>query len=95
MRVVEEQKPVSETTLMVTRSGGQATLSWETRPGFEYVLLYTDSRGPRSQWYAVRGAERVIGTGSMVTRTDSAPEGQMRYYRLKLLKAGSRSPGTR
>lgn len=92
MRVQEEQEPVSETTLMVTRSGGDATLSWQTRPGFEYVLLYSDTRGARSAWYAVPGAERVVGTGSMVTRTDRAPAGGMRYYRLKLLKAGSRAP---
>lgn len=85
MRVREEQRPLAETTLMVTRTGERMSLSWNTMPGAAYAVFFSDRRDAKARWQVLRGGEKVIGTGSAVTLTDRVPAGQPRFYRVQLL----------
>jgi hypothetical protein len=85
IRVVEEQRPLAETTLMVTRAGENMSLSFNTIAGSTYAVFYADRRDAKARWQLLRGGERVVGTGSTVTLTDRVPAGKPRYYRVQLL----------
>lgn len=85
IRVVEEQRPLAETTLMVTRAGDDMSMSWNTIPGALYAVFYADRRDAKARWQLVPGGERVVGTGSPVTIKDRVPAGKPRYYRVQLL----------
>lgn len=90
--VREEQKPVADTTLMVTRAGEDLTLSWMAQPQVDYVVWYADRRDAQARWKVLPGAERVPGRGQTVTWRDRVPTGQNRYYRLQAVPASARAP---
>lgn len=80
-----EEKPVSETTLIVTRAGEETTLSWASQAGATYAVMFADSRDSRTRWQPLPGAERLKGNGSNLVVHDRVPTGRTRYYRLQLL----------
>ena len=71
--------------LMVSRAGETAFLSWESKVGALYTVLYTD--GPRrgTEWRPLEGAVRIPGTGREIRIQDRIPGGQARSYRLMVL----------
>lgn len=87
----EEQKPIADTVLMVTRAGGETTLAWTAQPNTDYVIWYADRRDAKARWNVLPGAERLRGQGAMEWR-DRVPTGKMRYYRLKAVPAAARAP---
>lgn len=89
VRVVEPLEPMSETTLIVTRSGDAATLSWTAEKGVKYTVLYSDQLGGRAQWNVLPGAARLQGAaGQVLTVNDRLGVGIKRYYRLHVEKEG-------
>ena len=90
--VREEQKPVADTTLMVTRAGEAMTLGWKALPDVDYVIWYADRRDAQARWKVLPGAERIAGRGQHVTWRDRVPTGQNRYYRLQAVPASARAP---
>ncbi len=85
--VREEETPLAETTLMVTRAGDVVNLQWASQRGFDYVVWYTDQRGARSAWKALPGSEQIRGTGAAIAIRDQPPRGQNRYYRVQAVPA--------
>ncbi|HBA83945.1 MAG TPA: hypothetical protein DCZ95_07630 [Verrucomicrobia bacterium] len=75
-----------EATLVVTRAGELATLSWKAEQGIVYVVMYADGGvGPR-QWKVLPGAENLQAvSGDQITLSDHVPPGINRYYRLQIL----------
>ncbi len=92
LRVREVEEPLNETVLMVSRGAGEAVLSWQTRPGYRYVVLHADSRSAVGKWNPLPGAEMIAGTGASVTVRDPVPEGRSRYYRLEVIPPSGRKP---
>ncbi|HMP73695.1 MAG TPA: hypothetical protein PKE55_10575 [Kiritimatiellia bacterium] len=74
----------AETRLVVTRVADEVNLSWSSKPGLNYTLVYATSRAPGAPWLPLPGGESVRGTGQTITFTDRVPEGQNRYYRLQV-----------
>jgi uncharacterized protein YceK len=48
--VREEQKPLAETTMMVTRAGDSTTMTWTAQPAVDYVIWYADRRDAQARW---------------------------------------------
>ena len=87
----EEQQPLADTTLIVTRAGEDTTLGWTAQPRTDYVIWYAERRDAQTRWKVLPGAERLRGQGAMTWR-DRVPTGQTRYYRLQAVPAAARSP---
>lgn len=92
MRVREVEEPLNETVLMVSRGANEAVLSWQTRPGYRYVVLHAESRSAASKWTPLPGAEMIAGTGKTATVRDVVPAGQSRFYRLEVIPPSGRKP---
>lgn len=73
--------------LIVARSGDSALLSWETRVGELYTVLYADGRRVGVDWKPLEGASRIPGNGNEIRITDRMPLGITRYYRLMIVPA--------
>jgi hypothetical protein len=71
--------------LMVSRAGDTAFLSWESKTGALYTILYTDGPRQGTDWQPLAGAVRVPGTGGEIRIQDRVPDGQVRSYRLMVL----------
>ena len=65
--VREEQKPLAETTMMVTRAGDATTMTWTAQPAVDYVIWYADRRDAQARWTVLPGAERLHGTEVVAT----------------------------
>jgi|APTNR8051073442_1049403.scaffolds.fasta_scaffold00153_48 hypothetical protein len=89
--VREEQKPLAETTMMVTRAGDSTTMTWTAQPAVDYVIWYADRRDAQARWLVLPGAERLRGQGPMTWR-DQVPSGRLRYYRLQAVPQAAQSP---
>lgn len=89
--VREEQKPLAETTMVVTRAGETTTLMWTAQPAVDYVIWYADRRDAKARWNVLPGAERLSGQGPMTWR-DQIPSGRLRYYRLQAVPRAVQSP---
>jgi hypothetical protein len=89
--VREEQKPLAETTMMVTRAGDATTMTWTAQPAVDYVIWYADRRDAQARWNVLPGAERLRGQGPMTWR-DQVPSGRLRYYRLQAVPQAAQSP---
>lgn len=85
--VREEQKPLTGTTLVVTRAGGQTQLGWASQLGWNYTVLYAERRDKGAAWKVLPGADRLRGTGGPISFNDRVPGGQSRYYRLQATPA--------
>lgn len=76
--------PLYESVLIVTHSGNEAHIQWESDPHALYTLLYAYDRGPRAEWKPHPDCQRRRGTGEKMTMVDEMPSGRMRYYRLHI-----------
>ncbi len=85
--LIEEPPPA---TLIVARTGDQSVLSWQSRVGEIYTVLYADGSRVGVDWKPLQGAHRIHGTGQEVRLTDRMPSGTIRYYRLMVVPADSR-----
>jgi hypothetical protein len=82
------QTPEKEATLVVTRAGDTATLTWKAEKGITYVVMYSDGADAPRKWKVLPGAEHVqTASGEQITLTDRLPPGANRYYRLQILSA--------
>lgn len=88
----EEEKPLSEVVLMVSRGSDEAVLSWNSRAGDRYTVLYADSRAAGARWQPLPGAQGLRGTGGMMTIRDPIPSGRPRFYRIDATPASGRRP---
>ncbi len=68
--------------LMVARSGENALLSWDSKVGATYTILYTDGPRQLAEWRPLPSAEQVRGTGREIRLEDRLPRNQPRHYRL-------------
>lgn len=91
-RVTMEDLKVNETRLFVTRSGENVTLSWESKAGMSYTVLYNHTRSATSPWNVVPGLDSIRGTGRTLTYQDRVPAQDVRYYRLQTDSSISLSP---
>ena len=71
--------------LMVSRAGGTAVLSWESKLGELYTVLYTDGSRQGTEWQPMEGVTRIPGTGREIRVQDRIPSGRTRHYRLMVL----------
>ncbi len=90
--VREVDKPISDVVLMVSRGSDEAVLSWNSRRGERYTVLFSDSRAAGARWQPLPGAELVYGTGAPITLRDAVPGNRPRYYRLEVQPATGRRP---
>ena len=84
LKQVEPPGP-RKATLIVTRSADKAHLSWESKIGATYSVLYARGWDADANWKVLPGAERVLGTGAQISLTDKIPAGAQRLYRLRVL----------
>lgn len=77
---------------MVARNAEEAILSWPSKRGETYTILYADSRDTRAKWQPLPAAARVVGTGETMTIRDPVPANQPRYYRILVLQPTGRRP---
>lgn len=88
----EEEAPLTEVVLMVSRGADDAVLSWNTRVGERYTVLYAESREAGARWQPLPGAQGIRGTGAPITIRDPVPAGRPRFYRIDVLPSTSRRP---
>ena len=69
-------------SLMIAQNGdGEVTIAWESEPDYLYTIYYQSS--PRADWKVLRTADRVRGTGQMLTVSDRVnPNKALRRYRV-------------
>ena len=85
VKLSESQLGVTQTTLIVAQSAGQATLSWQSKTGEYYTVMYTDNLdGKKSIWKVLPQYEAVPGTGNKINLTDTTANASMRFYRLQI-----------
>lgn len=89
-RVAQDQEESVRSTLIVARAGDAVKLSWESKPGLLYTVVYSSSLGGNAKWLPLPGCERIAGNGQTMEVEDRAPEGQARYYRLHIVNASTR-----
>jgi len=68
--------------LIVTRSGDMSRISWQSKPGLLYTVMYTDGPRARGEWVPLPGLYRVPGTGMEMIFEERLPAGAIRHYRL-------------
>lgn len=68
--------------MMVARSADEAVLSWSSRRGEEYMILFAESRESNARWRPLPGYERVRGTGETIEIRDPVPQNVPRFYRI-------------
>ena len=83
-------KPASDTKLTSARVGDTISLSWPSVKGAHYWILCAASRDATATWTQLPGCENVEGTGDLIERKDTVPEGQLRYYRIVTLPPGAK-----
>jgi hypothetical protein len=74
--------PADELTYTAVRTEDRVQLSWDSKPGEKYTVLYSETRRPDHPWQPLPDAMNLVGTGRTITVEDRVPEGQSRYYRL-------------
>jgi hypothetical protein len=88
---IRHSPSLAESSLIVTRSGEEVTLHWQTEPGSLYTISYTDRRGQPGGWKLLPGWVNVPGTGALMMATDRVRADQDRRYQLGVRPAGKRS----
>ncbi len=68
--------------LIVARTGDEAILTWRSRIGESYTILYADGRHAGADWRALPEATNVPGTGQEIRIRDRIPPGMDRQYRM-------------
>jgi len=70
-----------------TLTGSQLTLSWQTAPGQDYQVAYSDDLTPGS-WHVLSGAENLPanGSGSLSVSVSVSGAPHQRFYRVLLLQ---------
>ncbi|MCZ7592774.1 MAG: hypothetical protein M5U15_11795 [Kiritimatiellae bacterium] len=92
LMVREVEKPLDDTVLMVARGQDETVLSWKSRRGMNYMVLYSDSRSSATRWQPLPNASMVRGTGAAITVHDAVPAQQPRFYRLEVIPTSGRKP---
>lgn len=90
--VREVEKPLDDTVLMVARGQNETVLSWTSRRGMNYMVLYSDSRSSTTRWQPLPNASMIRGTGAAITIHDAVPAQQPRFYRLEVTPVSGRKP---
>jgi hypothetical protein len=90
--VREEQKPISDVVLMVSRGANETILTWNSRRGERYMILYAESRDSVARWRPLPGAEAIVGTGAPITIRDAVPADRPRFYRIDVSPFIDRRP---
>ncbi len=72
--------------MIVTRSGDVAQLTWDSRIGNTYTVLYADGQYTSALWQPLPKATDIPGTGATIVLEDHIATGQTRYYRLIVLE---------
>ena len=88
----EEEKPLADTTMGITRAGDDVTLSWASQADMAYCIWYTERREAKSRWKILPGAEQVRGNGKTLTLRDRVPTGQTRFYRIQTIPLSALAP---
>ena len=66
--------------VMITRAGEELAITWDTRAGEIYALVYKERPGTNVPWKRVPGHDRMIGTGqSQTVRLPSWPGDTRRF----------------
>ncbi|MBN1269753.1 MAG: hypothetical protein JXB04_09210 [Kiritimatiellae bacterium] len=63
------------------RSGDGFALTWDSVPGREYTVLYTENL-VKPDWKPLKGCRNLRGRGGRMEARDDTPGAGMRYYRL-------------
>lgn len=79
---VRPRAPSEQIVLTVLRTEDRVQLSWPTKKGRLYTVLYADSLNPGSVWAPLAKAQNLVGTGEMLVVEDQVPEVISRSYRL-------------
>jgi hypothetical protein len=87
-----EEKPVADVVLMVSRGADETVLTWNSRRGERYMILYADSRAAGARWRPLPGAESIYGTGATITLRDAVPGTRPRFYRIDVTPVSGRRP---
>lgn len=90
VRVIEQDRPLADTTLVVIQAEGRMLLSWQSRVGIGYSVWFADRRDAKARWQVLPGAERLVGTGATMEISDPILSGRPRYYRLQAAPLGDR-----
>ncbi len=72
--------PRAEEALIITRAGGEAVLTWRTRPGRVYTLMVKDAPGLQHEWRPVPGFERIEGDGREASVSLPSAPGDTRRF---------------
>lgn len=75
--------------LIVARTGDTALLSWQSRVGELYTVLYADGQRVGVDWRPLESAQRIHGTGGEIRLEDRMRPGLIRYYRLMVTPGAS------
>ena len=77
--VIEEERPPR--VMIAQNADGKVSIAWESEVGYAYTLYYQEGSG--GDWIALRGAERLRGTGKTMNATDHVnPRKKARRYRV-------------
>ena len=79
--------PDRHAPLIVARTGDTAQLSWQSRLGNLYTVIYLDGQRVGGEWRPLPGAERIRGNGGEIRLEDDMPRGVARHYRLMVVPA--------
>ena len=93
VRTMEHPEPLARSSLVITRTGSTATLSWQSDPYISYTVMQKDRRNSRSMFEPLAGAINMLGTGDTMQVEDHAPPREDRKYRLHMVPLPK--PGTR
>lgn len=92
LMVREVEKPLDDTVLMVARGQDETVLSWASRRGMNYMVLYSDTRSATARWQPLPNASMLRGTGATITVRDAVPARQPRFYRIEVIPVSGRKP---
>lgn len=67
---------------MVVRGGQEVQLTWQSRRGQVYNVLFTDSVGNNARWEILPGYVNMTGTGEDFRAVDYVPTHIKRRYKL-------------
>jgi predicted glycosyl hydrolase (DUF1957 family) len=82
-----DQREHDPSLMIAQNSDGETTLVWESDSSYIYTVFYMDA--DKENWKALRGANRVRGTGKTLEAKDRVnPNKPQRRYRLGFEKQG-------
>jgi hypothetical protein len=55
-------------------------ISWPSRVGYKYTIIYRDTRNKNPQMHPLEGASNIIGNGETIQFEDTSPRAMYRSY---------------